>query len=58
MQKDNQHKICVFEVLEGESLQKALLQESLPQHRTLEAEIKIAYEKGWICDEDAQKYIS
>lgn len=58
IQKDNQHKICVFEVLEGESLQKALLQESLPQHRTLEAEIKIAYEKGWICDEDAQKYIS
>ena len=55
-QKNKSQKLCVFEVLEGETLQKVFIQEPIPHHPTLETEIRMAYEKGLICDEDAKKY--
>lgn len=56
--KNSCAKICVFEILEGENLTKALYHEELCNHHSLEDEINNIYQKGWIYEEDARKYLS
>lgn len=55
--KNDQKKICVYEILEGDNLGRALNQEALIDHVSLEEQVYKAYQKGYIYEEDAQKYI-
>lgn len=57
MHQNHQDKICVFEILDGKNLERALHHQPLIDHITLEDAIQQTYQKGMISYEDAKRYI-